>query len=445
MSTYGLFQTPILTTQGMITGITIDGFYKYQPAPVINMNDFFRPKYEQCKKEEYLSFSERDRIAEEKMRDRQKLEERIKPQKYEIDILKLKIANEEQQKKYAIIQLEDEKKRNMELQKKIEEEQKKFQEEQKKRLDEEKKRLDEEKEKSYLTTEKLDKFNRIMRNVALRNLEIDNFSTVSSFDIPSSVGSTIASKKKTRRGGKNKKKNIQMDTDSTVSKSSKSNSVISYPDSVISSVTNLDTISEIDFDDSASNVSTETTDSDETVTEEEEAFNRLNSESKFAKCTNCKDCNGGICSVGTVFLNNTVDDIKFMIGFNKSENAFCDFGQKLKSTGRKMEYPSERAEKTLKKLTKFEYELSGNEFIDIPIRNSEHVHRIYIIRYDNTDMPKVEKTIEINDYKIFSLNKMDENYDDYKNKKIHSIDNKECVINKRIQKFFDIFYNKNFS
>jgi hypothetical protein len=256
MSTYGLFQTPLLTTHGMITGITLDGMYTYQPAPVINMNDFFRPKYD-TPKEKYLPYEVYDKIQNEKAIERQKLEEVLKPKtQNEIDILKLKIANEEQQKKYAMIQLEDEKKRNMELQKKIEEEQKKFQEEQKKRLGEEK-------EKTKLTTEKLDKFNRMMRNIAFKNFKTDETaSTVSSFDIPSSVGSTILSKKKTRRGGKNKKKKIESDTESIVS------SVISYPDSVISSVTNLDTISEIDFDDSASNVSTETADSDETVTEE---------------------------------------------------------------------------------------------------------------------------------------------------------------------------------
>ena len=436
MSTYGLFQTPILTTHGMITGVTIDGYYAYQPAPVIKMSDFFRPKYD-TPKEKYLPYDVYDKMKSEQEMERKRVEETLKPKtQNEIDILKLKVANEEQQKKYAMTQLEDEKKKNQELQKKIDEEQTK--------------RIEEEKEKTKLTTQKLDEFNRMMRNIAFKNFKTnDAASTVSSFDIPSSVGSTIPSKKIFRRGGRNQKnKTDTRDTASSVSTTSttsKTNSTVSYPDSVISSVTNLDSISEIDIDDSASNISAESTNSNETITEEEESFNRLNKESRYAMCTNCNSCYGGVISVGTVFVNNTGDDTLFILGFNKSENAFCDFGQKLKSNGRKMEYPSERAEKTLKKLTKFEYELYGNEFIDIPIRNSDHVHRVYIIQYDNTCMPQLEKTNEINNYETFSLNKMDVNYNEFKNKKIYNINNKKFVINKRIQKFFDIFYNKKFN
>ena len=52
-STYGLYETPVFTNHGMIIGITTDGNYKFMPTPVININDFYRPKYNYVQEKKY--------------------------------------------------------------------------------------------------------------------------------------------------------------------------------------------------------------------------------------------------------------------------------------------------------------------------------------------------------------------------------------------------------
>jgi len=403
-TTYGLYDTPILTNHGMITGITIDGQYKFMPTPVINMNDFFRPKYNCIQEKKYCIDEYYTNLA----RENQKTETKYN----EIDLVKVKLEAVEQQKKSLEIQFENEKKKTEQLEKKLEEEKKE--------------RINEEKEKTKLTTKKLDEFNKMMRNIAFKNFKNSGSSrsSASSFSLPSTTRSSVSGMSKTSKN-------------SFVSSHVSS---VDYPDSVNTSMSDVQSLineeHEIDFDDSVSQIS------DVTITPIDD-IDRLNGKSKISDCRKCDICYNGVVSVGTIFVNNKDDDYNFILGFNKYENSYCDFGQKLKSLGKKMESPVVRAEKALKRMSGIKYNLDGNDFIDIPIKDTNHVHRTYIIKVNNIDINEFKTSDEITEYSVFSFKQMDDNYDDFKNRNILNSSNKMCKINKRTQKFFNIFYDIN--
>jgi len=52
-STYGLFNTPVSTNHGMIYGITVDGYPKIMPTPVINIDNFSRPSHNYVQEKKY--------------------------------------------------------------------------------------------------------------------------------------------------------------------------------------------------------------------------------------------------------------------------------------------------------------------------------------------------------------------------------------------------------
>lgn len=394
-STYGLFNTPLLTNHGMITGITIDGQYKFMPTPVINMNDFFQPKYNYVQEKKYNIDEYYTNLAGQNIK---------KEIKYnETDLIKVKLEAMEQQKKLLEIQFENEKKKNEQLEQKLE--------------NEKRERMNEEKEKTKLTTQKLDEFNKIMRNIAFKNFKNSSSSrssrsSVSSFSLPSSTHSCISSHV----------------------------SSVDYPDSVNTSMSDVQALIneeyDINFDDSVSQIS------DITITPIDD-IDRLNGKSKISDCKKCDSCYNGVVSVGTIFVNSKDDDYNFVLGFNKYEDYYCDFGQKLKSVGSKMELPITRAQKALKRMTNIKYDLDGNDFIDIPIKDTKHVHRVYIIKVNNIDLNEFKISDEITEYSVFSFKQMDQNYDDFKNRNILNNSNKMCKINKRTQKLFNIFYDIN--
>jgi hypothetical protein len=96
-------------------------------------------------------------------------------------------------------------------------------------------------------------------------------------------------------------------------------------------------------------------------------------------------------------------------------------------------------------MTKIKYKLSNNKFIDIPLKENNHVHRIYIINVKVENINMMKKTDEIKEYSVFSMNKMNENYEMFKNKKIINTNGITCIINKRMKRFLDMFYEMNFS
>jgi hypothetical protein len=396
-STYGLLETPVITNHGMITGLTIDGYYKFMPNPVINMSDFLRPKYE-TKRETSTNIGT--------------YYENLPPKKTEAtysekDLMKVKLESIEQEKKLLEVQFENEKKKNQELLTKLD--------------NEKKERLSDEKQKTKLTTEKLDEFNKMMRNIAFKNFK-NTGSSASSFSLPSTTGT----------------RSNATSVSSSVSRVSSHVSSVDYPESVFSSMSDVRNPSdyENDFDDSVSQISCN---SDDTVVEQDD-IERLNGRSKNSNCICCQMCHKGVVSVGTIFVNEKDNDYNFVIGFNKYEKYYCDFGQKLKSLGKKMETPVMRAQKALKRMTGITYNLDGNEFFDIPIKDTVHVHRIYVIRMNNVDLSEFKTSDEITEYSVFSFKNMDEKYTEFTNRIIINNNNKPCKINKRIQKFFNMFY-----
>jgi hypothetical protein len=394
---YGLFETPVLTNHGMIAGMTSDGTYKFVPNPVINVNDFFTPRYNSCNERRTMPID--DYIRQEQEKNQRNAPIKKIDSKSDAEILREKLQSE----------LECERKKNEELLKKLEKEKND--------------KISEEKEKTKLTSEKLDEFNRLMHSIALKKLKSSRSerSSVSSYTSPSSVAST---KKSSKTSKSSRSSTSSRSTASIVSS-------FAYPESVISS----ENESVIDFDDASSHTS------DETITEEEINHLTLNSQSRYATCTGCDECFNGVSSTGTVFVNETDKDVSFLFGFNIKEKSYSDFGQKLKNDGYKTEFPVERAEKALKRLTKVECELIGNEYIDIVLRDRNHVHRVYMIK-SNKDISEFKNTVEITDYKWFNLSNMNDNFEQFEKYNAYDTTGTIRLISKRAKKFIDAYYNK---
>jgi hypothetical protein len=438
-STYGLFETPIITTAGMITGVRCDGSYTMQSNPVINMNDFFRPRYEAPV---YQTRSIGDVMdAAEKSRERNY--EHNKSISKEIQFNELKAQNamrEENDKKLAI----ERAKRDVAEKALAEEREKKYEEERVKReaaekalAEERAMKFSEEKKAHKLTAKSLSEYDKLMRKLAMKNLSV------------SSNTSTVSSNKSSKISS------IKSSGMSTVS-SATSVSKMSTIESVISDFDGFDDEddeTEITFSDSASNTGSssdsESESGDDSDTETSVSNSTIihktidpNEKSRFSNCTRCAKCFNGVSSVGCIIVGKSDDDHKIFLGNNAAENAYCDYSQKLKSIGKRCELPSERAEKIIKRLTDMDYDIDQHKFIDIPIKDNLHVHRVYIIDYSSFKTKlTINVTAEYNNVSLFSMNNIRDNMDLYKNKKIYDIKNNLCDINKRIQKVLEIYYN----
>ncbi len=71
---YGLFNTPIITNHGMIVGLCVDGTFKMQPSPVINVTCFVPqfvqyqqyPQHPQNIKDDKMSFNDYFKLQEQR-------------------------------------------------------------------------------------------------------------------------------------------------------------------------------------------------------------------------------------------------------------------------------------------------------------------------------------------------------------------------------------------
>lgn len=401
---YGLFETPVFTNHGMVAGMTSDGIYKFVPNPVINMNDFFTPQYNYCTDKRTMPID--DYIRQEQEKNKRNSSLKKIESKSDAEILREKLQSE----------LEFERKKNEELMKKLEKEKND--------------KIIEEKEKTKLTSDKLEEFNRLMTHIAFKKLNLSSSNK-------SNSNKTYSNKSNSNKSNSNKSASSFFSSPSSVASTKKSiNSVSSVASSFVcpESVVSSENDSHIDFDDSSSYSS------NETITEEEINHINLNSQSKYATCTGCKECFNGVSSTGTVFVNESEEDVSFLFGYNIIEKSYSDFGQKLKNDGYKTEFPVERAEKALRRLTNVEFELIGNKFIDIVLKEKNHVHRIYIIQ-SNKDITEFKKTIQINDYKWFNLSKINDNFDKFEKCDAFDTTNTIRPISKRVKKFIEAYYS----
>lgn len=435
-TTYGLFETPLITSAGMITGMGIDGTFVMRSNPVINMGDFFRPRYE-TRPFEGRPFGDIMREADESRTRNYEQNKSISPQIQLNELKAQNAAREENEKKLALERAAREaaeKALAEEREKKLIEERTKREAAEKALAEERAKKLEEEKKAHELTAKSLSEYDKLMRKIAMKKLSFSSkTSTVSSSRV-SSV------------------KSSGMSTISSATSASKFSAV----ESVISDFDPIqDDETEITFSDSASNTGSDDSESeddsdndsdvsDETKTTVIHNFVKQidpNEKSRFSTCTRCAKCFNGVCSVGFILVAKINDDHTFFLGHSTTENAFCDYSHKLKSTGKRCELPSERAEKIFKRVTNMDYDIDQHEYIDIPIKDNLHVHRVYII---NLDTMKTKPTINIGGeydcFAVFSMNTITDNFDDYENKQIYDTKNNVCAINKRMKKIFDIYY-----
>jgi hypothetical protein len=443
-TTYGNFDTPMITPIGMITGMGIDGKFVIRSNPVINFGDFFRPRYEAPV---YQTRSIGDVMdAAEKARERAYEYNKANNKEFQLNELKAQNAlREENDKKIALERaMRDaaEKALSEEREKKFQEERVKREEAEKALANERAAKLKDEQKAHKLTAKSLSEYDKLMRQIAFKKL--------SSKTTPSTVSSSRIS-------------SIKSSGMSTIS-SATSASKMSAVESVVSDFDynfdqNDDDETEITFSDSASNTGSDTDsndsdnsdDSDDYDNESDVTKNTIirtkktidpNEKSHFSKCIRCAKCFNGVCSVGLIIVAKNQNDHVFFLGNSVTENAYCDYSQKLKSIGKRCELPSERAEKIFKRMTDIDYDIDQHNFIDIPIKDNLHVHRVYIIDF-NSFKTKVEINIsnEYDNVAIFSMNKIQQNIALYKNKQIYDSNHTVCDINKRIQKVIDIYYN----
>jgi hypothetical protein len=433
-TTYGLFETPIITNAGMITGMGIDGTYVMRSNPVINMADFFRPRYDTPKYETRCIGDVMD--AAEKARERA-YEYNKSTKEFQLNELKAQNAmREENEKKLAMERaLRDaaEKALALEREQKLIEERTKREAAEKALAEERAKKLEEEQKAHKLTAKSLSEYDKLMRKIAMKNLSISsNTSTVSSSKI-SSV------------------KSSGMSTISSATSVSKMSAIGSVVSDCVGLYDGDDDETDITFSDSASNTGSDSesepgsdTDTETSVSSPTIIHKTIdpNEKSRFSNCTRCAKCFNGVSSVGCIIVAKIDDDHKFFLGNNIAENAYCDYSQKLKSIGKRCELPSERAEKIIKRMTDIDFDIDQHDFIDIPIKDNLHVHRVYIIHYNSFKTKiTINVTTEYNSVAMFSMNNIRDNIDLYNNKQIFDSKNNLCNINKRIQKVLEIYYN----
>jgi hypothetical protein len=433
---YGLFETPIITTAGMITGMGIDGSFVMRSNPVINMNDFFRPHtYQETNPYKGRSICD---VVNEAEREYKRTYEHNKSVSKEIQLNELKSQNamrEENEKKLAAERaMRDAAEKAL-----AEEREKKLVEERTKREAAEKalaEKLAEEKKAHTLTAKSLSEYDKLMRKLAMKNLSL------------SSGTSTVSSNKSSKISS------IKSSATSTVSRAT-SLSKMSSIESVISDVDDLynvdDDDTEITFSDSASNSGTNSDSESENDSDDESDASTIisskqktidpNEKSRFSNCTRCAKCFNGVSSVGCIIVSITADDHLIILGKSVTENAFCDYSHKLKSNGKRSELPSERAEKIFKKMTDIDYDIDQNQFIDIPIKDNLHVHRVFIINYNEFKTAfTINITTEYNEIGIFSMNTILDNNGLFENKQIYDNNNALRNINKRMKKIIDLYY-----
>ncbi len=170
-----------------------------------------------------------------------------------------------------------------------------------------------------------------------------------------------------------------------------------------------------------------------------QSIDKMNGVSKTSNCKDCTDCHHGVQSVGCIFAihDDTNDDYVFVLGNNSIEKSFCDYSQKLKKNP-DCEKPVDRATKLLKKFINLDYVFKANKFIDVPIKDGDHVHRVFIIPCKTDTV--FNKSMIIRDINNFSINKMNENLALFHKNKIINTNGITCQINKRTRKFFEMFY-----
>ena len=415
-TTHGLFETPLITSAGMITGMGIDGTFVMRPNPVINMSDFFRPRYE-TRPFEGRPYGDIMREADEA---RIRNYEQNKLTNKDIQLTELKAQNAAREENEKKLKLERdareaaEKILTQEREKKLQEERTKRKAAEKALAEERAKKLEEEKKAHKLTAKSLSEYDKLMQKIAMKNMSVSSkTSTVSSSRVSSVKSSGMS----------------DVSSATSVSKFSAVESVVSDFDPI-----EEDDETEISFSDSASNTGSVSNKSVKQIDP--------NEKSRYSTCTRCAKCFNGVCSVGFILVANINNDDTFFLGHSSSEKAYCDFSHKLKSTGKRCELPSERAEKIFKRLTNMDYDIDQHNYIDIPIKDNLHVHRVYIINLDTMKKkPIVNIGGEYDNFAVFSINKMNNNHDMYENKKIYDTNNNVCTINKRIKKIIDIYYN----
>ncbi len=427
-STYGNFNTPVITPIGMITGMGIDGNFMMRPTPVVTLNDFFRPRYQEPKFEgrSFGDVMEEARIARE-----QACEKNLSNNK-EAKFNELKLQEERAKREAAEKALAEE------HEKKLNEERAKREAAEKALAEERAKKLAEEQKAHKLTAKSLSEYDKLMRKIAMKNLSISSNTSVVSSKNSSKISSLKSSRMST------------VSCATGVSKMSAIESVVSDLDGLFDD----DDETDITFSDSASNTgsdsesdsgsesSSNSNETNTTIVRNKHITIDPNEKSRFSNCIRCAKCFNGVSSVGCIIVNKINDDHHFFLGKNVAENAYCDYSQKLKSIGKRCELPSERAEKIVKRLTDIDYDIDQNNFMDIPIKDNLHVHRVYIIDYNSFKTKlTINVTTDYNDVALFSMNNITDNFDLYQNKKIYDTKNNLCDINKRIQKVHEMYYN----
>jgi len=420
--TFSYINNPVMTSHGLITGVTLDGNLVFTPNPVINFMAGLPPQ-QTCQQTETISINqlwnqrEHERAENAKRREafqkKDKVEEQIQIEKNRVDELEKKLMaqkikqdeineidrkllSEKLHREFTEKQLETERKNYDELKKKFEVLETKINKQQA--------------DDHVITHDRLDKFNSLMQRMALNKHDIQD-------DIQDDI-STVSSVKSSR---------------STRSTSTDSTSMYA-PSTVISDVDHL-------YNDDSVSIN-----SDRTIINDDEIDEwNPNIKSKYATCNGCEQCYFGTRSVGCIFIDTSTTDIKFVLGFSSSEGVYCDVSSKLKIFNhdtRQIETPYYRATKLVASHTTVEYEMNGNDFIDIPIKDNLHVHRVFIINWRNDlNLDIFKKNNKTSRYGMFSLKSTDDNYESYNNKKLINNNGIICNINKRVQKFIDIFYH----
>ncbi len=441
-TTYGLFETPIITNIGMITGVRCDGSYAIQSNPVINMGDFFRPRYES------RPFEGRPigDVIEDAQNEYKRIYEHNKSVSKEIQLNELKAENamrQENEKKLAAERaMRDAAQKALaeEREKKLVEERIKREAAEKALADERAAKLAEEQKAHKLTAKSLSEYDKLMRKIAMKNLSLSSNTSIVSSNKSSKISSIKSSGMST------------ISSATSVSKMSAIGSVISDVDDLYN-VDNDET--EITFSDSASNSGSNSdseseNDSENNSDEESEVSTIIsskqktidpNEKSRFSNCTRCAKCFNGVSSVGFIIVNPNSDDHLIILGKSTIEDAFCDYSHKLKSNGKRSELPSERAEKIFKKMTDIDYDIDQHHFIDIPIKDNLHVHRVFIINYNSFKTKiTINITAEYNQIGIFSMNTILDNNTLFENKQIYDNTNVLCNINKRMKKIIELYH-----
>ncbi len=374
---YGMFDTPVLTNYGMITGMSINGQMIMQENPAISLNSFFeRPA---PPKSTYTLSC--DQVMD--MADRQRNSGYVNNTKVQLEE-SLRLQAE------TAATLEKERLRAAEIQRQLDIEKERL------RAAEIQRQLDVERAKASGKT-----------NIFKRFID-DTMSTISSLSPPASVLTDD-----------NSDESEESDDDNDGSDDSDDN----------------------DFD-----IESTFSDDESVITDEslKASIDKMNGVAKLATCTNCDQCHNGVQSVGCIFMHIDAanDDFVFLIGNNSIDKAYCDYSQKIKKNT-DGEKPLNCATKILKKFINLEYDFQFNKFIDIPLKDDKHVHRVFIIKC-KIDM-KFNKTLIVNEFSNFSLKKMNENLTMFHANKIVNTNGITCNINKRIRKFFELFYIKHVS